>query len=53
MEEKQEIKQRRNKKVKQKGNGQGTLYFSETLNKWVGQYVDPSRTKKNTYSKKK
>ena len=22
-----------------RGNGEGTIYFSEKLNKWVGQYV--------------
>ena len=32
--------ERKNKKVKSKGNGEGTIYFSETLQKWVAQYVD-------------
>lgn len=26
------------KNTKKKGNGEGTLYYSETLQKWVGQY---------------
>lgn len=47
MEENKEIKQRRNKKTKQKGNGQGTLYYSEALKCWVGQYKDLSRKKTN------
>lgn len=34
--------ERRNKNVKQKGNGEGTIYYSQTLNKWVAQYIEPS-----------
>lgn len=32
--------ERRNKKTKERGNGEGTIYFSETLNCYVAQYVD-------------
>ena len=31
--------ERKNQKVKSKGNGEGTIYYSETLQKWVAQYV--------------
>jgi len=31
--------QRRNKKTKSVGNGEGSLYFSEKLNCWIFQYV--------------
>ena len=26
-------------RVKERGNGEGTIYYSETLNKWVGQFT--------------
>ena len=26
--------------MSKRGNGEGTIYFSEKLNKWVGQYTD-------------
>lgn len=44
--------ERRNKKTKSKGNGEGTIYFSETLNKWVAQYVEPSGNRKTLTQKK-
>ena len=34
--------ERKNKKTKQVGNGEGTLYKSETLNCWIFQYYDTS-----------
>lgn len=34
--------ERRNKKTKSVGNGEGTLYYSETLKRWVFQYYDTS-----------
>ena len=45
--------ERRNKKVKERGNGEGTIYFSQALNCYVAQYVEPSRKKKNTETKEK
>ena len=44
--------ERRNKNVKSKGNGEGTIYFSETLQKWVAQYVEPSGKRKTLTQKK-
>lgn len=44
--------ERRNKKTKSKGNGEGTIYFSETLQKWVAQYVEPSGKRKTLTQKK-
>lgn len=44
--------ERKNKTTKQKGNGEGTLYFSDTLNCYVGQYVDPTG-KRQTMKQKK
>lgn len=38
--------ERKNKKTRQVGNGEGSLYFSEKLNKWIYQYYvegDPVR----------
>ena len=37
---------RKNKKTKSVGNGEGTLYKSETLNCWVFQYHEPSGKRK-------
>lgn len=45
--------ERRNKKVKSRGNGEGTIYYSETLQRWVAQYTEPSREKKNIKTKEK
>lgn len=44
--------ERRNKKVKERGNGEGTLYFSETLQCYVAQYVEPSGKRKTIKQKK-
>lgn len=44
--------ERRNKKTKSKGNGEGTIYFSETLQKWVAQYVEPSGKRKTLTQKR-
>lgn len=46
-------KKRTNKKVKERGNGEGTIYFSEALNKYVAQYVEPSTGKRKTLTQKK
>ena len=37
---------------KVKGNGEGTIYFSQTLNKWVAQYVEPSGKRKTLTQRK-
>lgn len=37
---------------KVKGNGEGTIYFSETLHKWVAQYVEPSGKRKTLTQRK-
>ena len=44
--------ERKNKKVKSKGNGEGTIYFSETLQKWVAQYVDLDGKRKTITQRK-
>ena len=44
--------ERKNQKVKSRGNGEGTIYFSETLQKWVAQYVEPSGKRKTLTQKK-
>lgn len=46
-------KERRNKNVKVRGNGEGTIYFSEALNKYVAQYVEPSTGKRKTLTQRK
>lgn len=46
-------KKRTNKNVKARGNGEGTIYFSEALNKYVAQYVEPSTGKRKTLTQKK
>lgn len=45
--------ERRNKNVKVRGNGEGTIYFSEALNKYVAQYVEPSTGKRKTLTQRK
>ncbi len=45
--------ERRNKNVKSRGNGEGTIYYSETLQRWVAQYTEPSREKENIKTKEK
>lgn len=32
--------ERRNRTTKKRGNGEGTIYYSEALNRYVGQYYD-------------
>lgn len=44
--------EKRNKKNKQKGNGEGTLYYSESLQKWIGQYVAKDGKRKTMTQKK-
>ena len=44
---------KRNKKTKSVGNGEGTLYYSETLNRWVYQYYDSSNKRKTMYQRKR
>ncbi len=44
--------ERKNKKVKSKGNGEGTIYFSETLQKWVAQYTDLDGKRKTITQRK-
>ncbi len=44
--------ERRNRKVKERGNGEGTLYFSKALNCYVAQYIDPSGKRKTLKQKK-
>lgn len=40
-------------KRKSRGNGEGTMYYSETLNRWVGQYTPPSsKTRTSVYQRK-
>lgn len=52
-EDKIESKQRRNSKTKTVGNGEGSLYYSETLKCWVYQYFDTSNKRKTMKQKKK
>ena len=47
------MKEKTNKNVKSKGNGEGTIYFSETLQKWIAQYVEPSTGKRKTLTQRK
>lgn len=44
--------ERKNQKVKSRGNGEGTIYYSETLQKWVAQYVEPSGKRKTLTQRK-
>lgn len=44
--------EKRNKKNKERGNGEGTLYYSETLQCYVAQYVEPSGKRKTLKQKK-
>lgn len=34
--------EKRNKTNKKRGNGQGTIYWSDKLQKYVAQYVEPN-----------
>lgn len=47
-----EKKERRNTKTKERGNGEGTIYFSKALNCYVAQYVEPSGKRKTLKQKK-
>lgn len=38
---------------KVKGNGEGTIYFSKTLQKYVAQYVEPATGKRKTLTQRK
>ncbi len=37
---------------KSRGNGEGTIYYSNTLQKWVAQYIEPSGSRKTLTQKK-
>ena len=43
---------KRNRKNKERGNGEGTIYFSKVLNCYVAQYVDTSGKRKTLKQKK-
>jgi len=43
--------ERKNKKTKSVGNGEGSLYYSETLKRWVFQYCEPSGKRKTIKQK--
>lgn len=45
--------ERRNKKTKQVGNGEGSLYYSEALGCWVYQYYDTSGKRQTKKQRKK
>ena len=47
-----EEKRKKNGKPKQVGNGNGSLYFSEKLQKWIYQYVEPNG-KRQTMTQRK
>ena len=42
----------RTQKNKSKGNGEGTIYYNRTKEKWVGQYVIEGK-RKSVYQRKK
>ena len=44
--------ERRNKKNKERGNGEGTIYYSEALGCYVAQYTEPSGKRKTLKQKK-
>lgn len=45
--------ERRNKKTKSVGNGEGSLYYSETLSCWMFQYYDTTGKRQTMKQKKK
>lgn len=45
--------ERKNKKTKSVGNGEGSLYFSETLKRWIFQYHDTHGKRQTIKQKKK
>lgn len=49
---KEKVKKRENKKSKSVGNGEGSLFYSETLKCWVFQYYGPSGVRKTVKQKK-
>ena len=51
-EDETENKQRRNLKTKSVGNGEGSLYYSETLKCWIYQYYDTSNKRKTMKQRK-
>lgn len=48
-----EEKRKKNGSPKSVGNGEGSLYFSDTLQRWVFQYVDPNGNRQTLRQKKK
>lgn len=45
--------ERKNKKTKSVGNGEGTLYYSDTLKRWIFQYYDTNGKRQTMKQKKK
>lgn len=45
------MEKRKNKKTKSVGNGEGSLYYSETLQKWIYQYFHNGKRKSITQRK--
>lgn len=43
---------KRNTRTKTRGNGEGTIYYSEALHCWVAQYLSPSGKRKTMKQKK-
>lgn len=44
--------ERKNKKTKSVGNGEGSLYYSDKLQKWIYQYTEPNTHKRKTLKQK-
>lgn len=49
----EEKKKRTNQKTKQVGNGEGTLYYSDTLQCWIYQYYDTQGKRQTMKQRKK
>ena len=45
--------EKRNKTNKKRGNGEGTIYYSDTLQKYIAQYVEPGTFKRKTLTQRK
>ena len=45
--------ERKNKKTRQVGNGEGTLYYSDTLKCWMFQYYDTLGKRQTMKQRKK
>ena len=45
--------ERKNKKTKSVGNGEGSLYYSEKLKCWIFQYYDTNGKRQTMKQKKK